>query len=273
MNIVGNGFIARNLGPATARFAGVTVLAAGVSKSRSVSPDEFAREKELVRRVVTRCQEEGRLLVFLSTASYAMYGSTSEPATEDAAIVPAAHYGRHKRELELMVSTSLRDWLVLRLSHVVGGDQPPWHLLPNLVGQLRTGVVRVHAGAYRDLIDVSDVRASLVGLLDAGVNREIVNVASGTPYPIESIVDQIERRLRTKVARQVVHDARGPTLVSIAKLRRRLPGLAAELGGERYLNRVIERYAPRYALDGVDEDRTDSGREDSEVRHDNQLGK
>ncbi|MFJ1760865.1 NAD-dependent epimerase/dehydratase family protein [Amycolatopsis sp. NPDC088138] len=246
MEIVGTGFIARNLRPEADRFPGVTVLAAGVSRIRSVPEAEFDREKDLVQQVATRCRREGRQLVLLSTSTYAMYGTPAEPAAEDTPVSPASPYGKHKRELELAVADAVPDWLVLRLTHVVGGDQPPWHLLPSLVGQLRTGTVTVHAGAHRDLVDVGDVRAALTGLLEAGVNREIVNVASGTPFAIESVVDSVERRLGTTVGREVVTGSSGRTLVSIAKLRRYVPELAAGLGGERYLNRLVDRYAPCY---------------------------
>ncbi|WP_116204111.1 NAD-dependent epimerase/dehydratase family protein [Amycolatopsis circi] len=247
MEIVGGGFLARHLRPDADRFPDVTVLAAGVSRIRSVPESEFERERDLVRSVAARCRRDGRQLVFLSTSTYAMYGSCSRPAAEDEPVSPETPYGQHKRELELEVAESVPAWLVLRLTHVVGGDQPDWHLLPSLVEQFRSGVVTVHGGAYRDLIDVEDVRAILAGLLDARTNREVVNVASGTPFAVESIVDCVERRLGKTVPREVVPGGSGKTLVSIAKLRRRAPGPSAGLGGDQYLNRLVDRYVPCYA--------------------------
>ncbi|HEX4247711.1 MAG TPA: NAD-dependent epimerase/dehydratase family protein [Pseudonocardia sp.] len=248
MEIIGRGFLAHSLaelmqaGPGA---ADAVVLAAGVSSTSVTDPGEFARERSLVEEVATRCAREARRLVVFSTASHAMYGHTDHPVRETDLLAPASAYGRHKLELEQTVAGSGASWLVLRLSHVVGPNQRPHHLLPAFVEQIRAGTMRLYRGAFRDLVDVRDVVASVTGLLAAGVCGEVVNVASGTPYPITAVAEGVRARMDRPVRVELVDTEPQRTVVSIERLRALLPE-AAPAGGQRYLDHMLDRYVPGY---------------------------
>jgi nucleoside-diphosphate-sugar epimerase len=246
MDVVGHGFIAGHLRPIAHRHPGVVVIAAGVSSTSAQSPTEFDRERDLVLRVLGQCRRAGHAVVFLSTASHAMYGDTPVPVFEDAPVTPEMPYGKHKRGLELTVMESGVDWLVLRLGHVVGPNQPAHQLLPALIAQLRSGPVQVHTGAHRDLLDVADLRGGIDALLDLGVRNEIVHMASGTAYPVPTIVAGIERRLGVRAAWRVVPGPVTRTLVSTEKLRGFAPDIVAGIGGPDYLERLLDRHIPSY---------------------------
>lgn len=217
MEVIGRGFLAAHLRPIAPRHPSVVVVAAGVSSTVVESPDAFEREAHLVRETLHAAR--GRLVVFFSTASRAMY-SASASGSEHCPVAPASDYGRHKLRLENMIRDSGVPALITRLTHVVGHGQRPHQLLPTLVAQVRSGEVRLRTGARRDLIDVRHVVAILDRLLDLGVTGETVNVGSGVAWPVASIVAGIERRLRLN-ARRVPAGAEPPgSPASIARLRR-----------------------------------------------------
>ncbi len=241
MEVVGKGFLAHNLEPVIDRHPRATVLAAGVSTTVADSPMQFRREAELLREQAERCRRAGRLLVFLSSASHAMYGSPDTAADETYAVTPSSPYGRHKLAMEQELRESGTHWLTLRLSHTVGPGQRGHQLLTSLMRQIRSGRVKLFRGVHRDLIDVRDVVAALDGLLAAGIRNEIVNVASGTAYRIEDIVDGVEARLGCAATREIVEVPSNRTVVSVEKLRRLVPA-ACPPGGLPYLNVLLDRY-------------------------------
>jgi nucleoside-diphosphate-sugar epimerase len=248
MEIVGRGFLARHLARIAGRHPGVVAVAAGVSAASGTSADQFRREAELLETVLRRCQAGGERLLFFSTASTGMYGAPGGCGREDEPIEPRTPYGRHKLALEDRLRESGAGHLVLRLAHVAGPDQPPHQLLPSLASQVLAGTVRVHRGARRDVIDVDDVVAVIDRLLAAGVDREVVNVATGYAVPVEDIVAGVEARLGVRAARQVIDTPPVNHLVSIEKLHRLVPAVGAMGFGPTYYERVLDRYVPAAAL-------------------------
>ncbi|MGW5734180.1 MULTISPECIES: NAD-dependent epimerase/dehydratase family protein [Streptomyces] len=240
MEIVGNGFLARNLRPIADRHPDTAVLAAGVSWASGTSDDDFARESALLGEVAERCRATGRRLLFFSTASTGMYG---EGATgrEDSPVTPCTPYGAHKFALEQQLKASGADYLILRLGHLVGPGQPPHQLMPSLLRQVLEGGVRVHRGATRDLIDVADVVTLIDRLLDRGVRGETVNVASGEAVPVDHIVDHLQERLGLQVRREY-RDAGAHHVISTQKLRRLVPETAGLGFTPTYYRQVLDAF-------------------------------
>ncbi|MEU2057579.1 NAD-dependent epimerase/dehydratase family protein [Streptomyces bungoensis] len=246
MRIVGDGFLGRNLAAAFgARFPDVTALACGVSSTAATAPAEYDREAQALYDALDDCARDGRRLLFFSTASFAMYGFRDEEAAETDPVRPPNTYGRHKLALESVVRSSGTEYLILRLSHVVGGHQRPHQLLPTLVRSVTAHEVTVHQGAHRDLLDVRDLLHAVGRLLQDGVSGEVLNVASGVPQPVESIVAAIERRLGIG-ARHIRRP--GPpavTRASLRRLRRFVPDFRAT-PEEAYLETLLDAYLPYY---------------------------
>jgi nucleoside-diphosphate-sugar epimerase len=245
VRIVGQGFVARNLAEAFGdRYPRVTALAAGISSSAVTAAAELDREAELVYQTLAACREQHATLLFFSTASFAMYGSTTDPATEDGPLCPPSVYGRHKLALESCVQSSTVDHLILRLSHLVGPYQRPHQFMPALVGQIRQGTVTVHRGAFRDLLEVRDLVAAVDGLLAAEVRGQVVNVVSGVPQPVDRIVDGIEIRLGTRAERVYVPSPVTRTWVSTRRLVELAPRLDWDRFGPGYLDDLLDRHLP-----------------------------
>jgi nucleoside-diphosphate-sugar epimerase len=243
MKIVGNGFLARHLSMAFGdRFPDVTAIAVGVSSTVLGTVEEFDREANAVYDVLRDCRDTGRTALFFSTASAGMYGAPDSPGTEDGPVFPQTIYGRHKLAIEAAIAASGVDWLVLRLSHLVGDWQPPHQLLPFLVSAVKSGEVTVFRNSHRDLVDVRQCVEVLDTLLTNNVRGTIVNMASGVPESIERIVAGIESRLGVEANWKVVDRPADTTVVSTEKLRSLVPA-ANDFGfGPNYLDALLDRY-------------------------------
>lgn len=241
MDVIGRGFLAMNLARIAGKHHDVVAFAAGSSSTVATSADEFGRETGILHDTISRCRAEGRMFVYFSTASAAMYGSPDSPGTEDGPVYPGNAYGRHKLAMEALIRASGVAHLVLRLGHLVGPDQRPHQMMPTLVAQVRSGEIEVWRGAHRDLVDVLDVVRLLDALLTIRVCDEVVNVASGVPVPVEDVVEHLEKRLRTPL-RKTYREAYARHDISLAKLTRLAP-VVRELGfGPDYYRRVVDRY-------------------------------
>lgn len=247
MRIIGDGFLARSLSEAFGdRFPDVTALASGVSSTSTTEPAAYDREAGLLYDVLDECRAGGRRLLFFSTASFSLYGFTDHAVDETGPLRPPTTYGRHKLALESVVRHSGVDHLILRVSHAVGHHQRPHQLLPTLVRHVTEGRVTIHQGAHRDLLDVRDLVHAVDRLLTDGVSGEVVNVASGVPQPVESIVTAIEDRLGVRAHR--VHRP-GPTAVtraSVGRLRQLVPDFRAAVADQDYLGALLDAYLPYY---------------------------
>nr|AEM44230.1 4-keto reductase [uncultured bacterium] len=241
MEIVGHGFLAKNLRPVAHRHPDTVALAAGVSWASGTSDADFARESALLAEVADRCRATGRRLLFFSTAATGMYGAVDGPGREDSPITPCTPYGAHKLALERQLRDSGTPHLILRLGHLVGPGQPPHQLIPALIRQMREGVVRIQREAARDLIDVRDVITIIDRLLAQGLRGETVNVASGAAVPVERIVDHLEGRLGLSIQRRY-QDEGAHHVISIEKLRALVPQTSAMGFGPGYFRPVLDAF-------------------------------
>ncbi|MFE2877630.1 NAD-dependent epimerase/dehydratase family protein [Streptomyces roseus] len=240
MDIIGRGFLARQLAEVAHRHPHAVVLAAGVSQVGLTDPVAFAREARLVRETARTCRETGRTLVFLSTASAAMYGAPGCTGREDCPH-PTTAYGHHKRALEEVVRTAGCAFLILRLSHLVGPGQAPHQLVPALVRQVESGSVRIFRGVRRDLVDVRDFVQVLDHLLALGVTGEMINLASGFAVPVADVVTHLAALLGCEPRREIVNLG-GDHQVSVQKLRSLL-----RWGTSADYRATLDRYAPLYS--------------------------
>lgn len=203
-----------------------------------------------MRDVLARGRRDGKTVVFYSTASHAMYGcgdeAIDESMDEHSPLSPVSAFGRHKYGLESMVAESGARWLTVRLSHAVGPGQRPHQFFPGIVSYVRSGAIRIFRGGHRDLIDVEDAVHAVDALLECGVHGEVVNVASGTPYPVERIVRAIEEALDVVADTELVDAEPVRAPVSVEKLRRLLPDHHWPTRGDDYLKRIVDKYAALY---------------------------
>lgn len=250
MEIVGDGFIARNLAAVASRHDDVVALAAGVPSTVVTADEQFRREAELVYATVRRCREQQRRLVFFSTCSAAMYGDGGR--REDGPVYPLIAYGRHNLALEAVLAAADVDYLVLRLTHLIGPFQRPHQMFARMVRQIRERRVEIYRDARRDVLDVAHMVRVLDDLLTSRVSREVVNVASGVPVPVEAVVRHIEGRMGVVADHTYVENGSGAIerSVSIDKLTRLVPAVADMGFGPDYYRAVVDRHLPWYLDEG-----------------------
>lgn len=238
MQILGDGFIAKHLEPLDGLHPDVVALASGVSHPHNTEA-AYRREFDLVSRTLERCKNDGKTLIFFSSA--AIYGGPGCRGREDDPAHPPTRYGAHKLALEGLIRESGVRYLCLRLGYVLGRHAPEHRLIPSLIDQIRHGEVTVYRNTRRDLIHAEDMVEILDALLRSTATNEVVNVASGRCVLIDDIIDHLEDRLGLR-AQRVFKEDRTTHCLSLEKVRSFLPdGINLDFPAH-YYQLVIDSY-------------------------------
>jgi nucleoside-diphosphate-sugar epimerase len=190
MKIVGHGLIAGSLRICADRHDGVVAFATGVADSTCTNEAAFARECTLLYETLADARSSALRVVYFSGAG-ALYGHWEKPASERSPVEPRSAYGRHQVLCEAIVAAAGVPFLIVRLPNVVGGSANPHQLVPSLVAQIVSGVVRVQKSALRDLVDAAALGPIIDELLSASPERDTVNLATGVSTNVTDIVAEI----------------------------------------------------------------------------------
>ncbi len=183
--IIGNGLVAN----AFARFRqdeNILIFASGVSNSTETHPAAFEREINLLNECIDRYGD--KKLVYFSTCS------VTDPS------LGGSPYIRHKLEIEKLIRVRLNDFVIFRVSNIVGGTANPHTIMNYLVRSIANGdEFRLWEHASRNFIDIEDVKKIVsFAVLENRFENEIVNVANPKSTSIVKLVDMIERFLGKK---------------------------------------------------------------------------
>ena len=106
--VIGNGLMATTFSH-YAHNDDVLIFASGVSNSTTEDPLEFEREIDLVRKAIE--DHPHRLFIYFSSCSILDPAVSSRP------------YARHKLAVEEYIKSEVNDFLILRISNVVGSSE------------------------------------------------------------------------------------------------------------------------------------------------------
>lgn len=188
----------------------------------------------------------GTLLLFVSTGE--VYGIGSGAAhLESDPTEPVSPYAASKVGAEVAsLESARRRWLkviVARAFPHTGPGQDTRFVLPALAERLRAarrdGLTTVKTGnldPVRDLLDVRDVVAAYVALLERGAESGVYNVASGRGYSLRDVFDRMQRLLGWRVTAEF--DASLGRAADIT-----------HLVGDAAMLRSATDWAPRFSLD------------------------
>ena len=156
--IIGNGLIAE--GFRKFKHSNFIILAAGVSNSLETRLGEFEREKDLV--LETLKQYPNKKVIYFSTV---LIDSIDNP------------YYTHKREIEKLIASNSREWVIFRVPQLVSGRGNS----NNLIQYLKDKIVQgdefvVYEGVMRSLLDIEDL-VKFVKLSVNKISRGIVNIS------------------------------------------------------------------------------------------------
>jgi UDP-glucose 4-epimerase len=179
-------------------FDAVVHCAAQTSVERSMrDPDlDWAVNVLGTRRLATMAKASRVERFVLISSGGAIYGETTEPATEQTPPAPRSYYGRHKYAAERLILAGGLPHAILRPANVYGSRQRPdaeGGVIAIFLDRLLSGQpIDVHGGGrqVRDFVHVSDVvAAALSGLT---TNDDVLwNVASGQTTSIIDLAEEI----------------------------------------------------------------------------------
>lgn len=150
------------------------------------------------------------VLVVGSAEQYGRDASHVMPLAESAVQAPRTVYAATKAAQEVLALQLWRSGalpvIVARSFNHSGAGQPPRFLLPGLMERARA-LIGAPAGTpmpvgnrspVRDFLHVSDVVAAYISLCQRGTPGEAYNVASGTGWSVQQILDKVVARTGTR---------------------------------------------------------------------------
>ena len=180
-------------------------------------------------------------LLLASTA--AVYPDCRGPIAETCPPAPLDVYGKSKLDAERLVGecaipAGIR-CVAARVFNVIGPRETNQHVVPELIGQLRSGATTIRLGDLRprrDYTDVRDVATALHALVEPPDGKaEVVNVGSGRSWSVAELVEECERILGRSI----------PVETERARLRTRD---RAELMADPRLLQEITGWKPHWSL-------------------------
>lgn len=219
--IVGNGLIANAFREVDRE--DVVFFASGVSNSLETDKNQFLREENLIRKILSENPE--KLFVYFSTCS--IYDSSKSGSA----------YVNHKLNMEHLVATESNQYLIARVSNAVGKGGNPNLLMNYVFGSIKKGeTICIHKNATRNLIDVEDVRNIVLKLIREKRTNQIVNVAYLCNFRIEEVVKAFERKSDRDVKKMIL-DLGETYSIDVSEIREYFTGST-----EEYLSNLIKKY-------------------------------
>jgi nucleoside-diphosphate-sugar epimerase len=132
---------------------------------------------------------------FVGAGSCAEYDWSAGKCDETTSLNPSTPYGMAKAETGKAVVEAGGAWG--RIFHIYGPHEHPSRLVPSVIRSLLKGEEAkcTHGAQERDFLHVADVASAFVELLESDV-RGAVNIASGNPVTIRSVVETIAHQLK-----------------------------------------------------------------------------
>jgi GDP-4-dehydro-6-deoxy-D-mannose reductase len=197
----------------------------------------------------------GPVLLFVSTAE--VYGKGAGAARREGdPVLPCSPYAASKLGAEVAVQevarrTGLRVIVARPFPHT-GPGQDTRFVIPALAQRVRaakqaheTTIRTGNLDPIRDVLDVRDVAAAYLALLERGTPGEVYNVASGSGYALVAVLERLQRMIGWPVKAEP-----DPTLARRADIGH-LVGDAAKL-------RSATGWAPRFTVDRTLQDLIDA---------------
>lgn len=158
----------------------VVIFASGVSNSKEVRAEQFRKEENLV--VVTLSKTRDRLFVYFSTCSIYDEDVRSSP------------YVQHKINIEDIIRKSGNDFIIFRVSNVVGPSKNKFTIVNYLFDKIIRGEpFELWKNSYRNIIDIQDVYKTVDYIIrNNRFRNQTVNIASPVNTRVMDIVKIIE---------------------------------------------------------------------------------
>ena len=179
--VVGNGLMAKTFSDYN-NINDVIVFASGVSNSTETNPSKFKREYSLLIDTLKKYPDSK--FIYFSTCSIDDEAVRNRP------------YVKHKLQLEDYIKSNAKNYLIFRISNVVGEQGNTNTIMNYLVHCVKNSIeIPLWRFAERNLIDADDVKIIVDDVIESQLSNRIVNVASRHNLRVISIVKEIEKYL------------------------------------------------------------------------------
>ncbi|SRR6266542_659577 len=203
------------------------IFASGVSNSSNTDPMAFARERQLLEKMINVHTEE--IFVYFSTCC--IYDASRQNSP----------YARHKLEMETLVQQH-SNYHIFRISNLAGITNNP-HTFLNFFLQhiLSEQHFYLWKSAYRNIIDIDDAVAVCDHIIKEQLfKNEIVNIANPVNYPVTQIIEELEMVIQKKGKYELIDKGSNPAIDTQI-----VQQLFYQLNihfDENYLRKVLQKY-------------------------------
>ncbi|MES2567373.1 MAG: NAD-dependent epimerase/dehydratase family protein [Bacteroidota bacterium] len=226
MITVGNGMLAKAFRNRKMK-ADVILFASGVSNSLENEISEFERERLLLKDVLSTL--ENKTIVYFSTCS--IYDDS----------VNNNAYVKHKLLMENLIKKSGNNYLICRVSNVVGGNGNQNTIFNFFMNKIRDQeIFEVWKNAERNLIDIDDVVFIVSKIIEKGIINRVLNIANRKNYQITDIIEKMET-FTGKIAIHKLLDKGCPLNIDVSYLEGNIKEYVA-LFDVNYLNKLLNKY-------------------------------
>lgn len=189
--IIGNGMLANSF-KGYESDSSVLLFCSGVSNSLCADKSEYEREFAMLRNSLA--DNKDKLLVYFSTCSI------------DDRSLSENMYIKHKIEIEDYIKSNAKNYLIARLSNVVGISKNNHTILNFFFNSILKKIpFDLWKESYRNLIDVSHVKEIVSYIIDNSLfANKTINIANKVSVSSLSIVEKIEEFLNTKADYRII---------------------------------------------------------------------
>lgn len=224
--IIGSGLIAKAFTNSVLH-DGVVVFASGVSNSKNADIQDFNREFGLLEDTFKTSNQS--LFIYFSTASI------DDPALHN------SPYVLHKKRMEQFIQDNFSEYLILRVSNVVGRSGNPNTIFNFIKGRIENNQrFELWTKAYRNLLDVEDLVIYTEVLVREGIKNRIEYAFNPNSISMPVMVALISEALNQSPEVELV-DLGGGDFLNKEKLNPLIFSSGLNFGDD-YYRRIITKY-------------------------------
>lgn len=226
--VIGNGLMANAFSDYKER-NDILIFASGVSNSLEIDQTEFDREFKLLKSIL--CKHPNCKLIYFSTVTIKNDALRQSP------------YIKHKIIVEKHIQSTVSNYLILRVSQVVGNGGNNHTIMNYLVSNVSNAIsFDLWKSAERNIIDIEDVKYVVDQLLQQDVKNKIINIAMRENIKVIELVKLIEHYLNKKAKFNLIEKG-GRLKIDVDYISETLINLEKVKGKEvQYISQLLEKY-------------------------------
>lgn len=225
--VVGNGMMAQRF-LAFENDENLLIFASGVSNSKETNLENFQRENKKLFEATSYCAT--KKIVYFSTCS------VYDPTEKDSL------YVKHKLKCEQIIKENCANYLICRVSNVVGKTDNPNTIISYLVSKIISGKpFQLWKKSVRNIIDIDDVYSLVSRKIQNVKGAETCLIANPFQYQVTEIVYKIEEILGKKAIFELI-DKGSNFEIPINIEDKLILEKEIDFTIEPYLNKILNKY-------------------------------